>query len=92
MNSANSPDHRVDDAPISSAQAVAARAMLGWSVRYAAQMSGAGVNTITRFELGSDARAATRRALRLAYEAAGITFLRDNGAGPGIRLRVPPGD
>ncbi len=64
-----------------------ARAGLGWSVRDAGQRAGCGANTVSRFETGTDAREATKAALRAAYEAAGVSFLIDDGDGPGLRLR-----
>ncbi len=71
-------------------QARAARAMLEWTVREAAARARVGQNTVNRFEMGAGARAPTRQALRLAYEAAGCTFLPANRNGPGVRVKPPP--
>ena len=68
-----------------------ARAALGWSVRDAGEHATCGANTVSRFETGTDARDSTIRALRAAYEAAGLIFIDSNGGGPGVRLSRPPG-
>jgi transcriptional regulator with XRE-family HTH domain len=79
------------DFPITAVQAVMARAALGWTVQEAGRHAGVGANTVSRFETGTDAREATKRALRAAYEAVGIIFIAENGEGPGVRLRKGTG-
>ena len=65
-----------------------ARAALNWSIDDLAQASGVDLDIISGFEAGgrsspSEALAAVRSAL----EAAGVIFLREDGIGPGVRLR-----
>jgi transcriptional regulator with XRE-family HTH domain len=64
-----------------------ARAGLGWNVRELAARSGVGANTISRYENGTDAYGETLRKLREALEEGGVTFLDDDGRGPGLRVR-----
>lgn len=64
-----------------------ARAALGWGVGELAKKAGVGINTVSRFENGSEAHGSTQRLLRSAFEAAGIEFIDQNGHGPGVRLR-----
>jgi len=66
-----------------------ARAALGWSVKKLSERVGVAANTISRFENGSDALGETLRKIRRAFEEAGITFIDENGGGPGVRLRKP---
>ena len=64
-----------------------ARAALGWGVRELAAKAGVAANTISRFENGSDALGETLRKIRRVFEEAGITFIDENGGGPGVRLK-----
>jgi transcriptional regulator with XRE-family HTH domain len=64
-----------------------ARGALGWSARELATGASVGINTITRFENGSDTLASTITKLRIALEAGGVEFIPENGGGPGVRLR-----
>jgi transcriptional regulator with XRE-family HTH domain len=66
-----------------------ARAALGWGVRELARKAGVTPNTVTRIELGADAKQSTIEALQRTLEAAGIEFIPPNGGGPGARLRNP---
>jgi transcriptional regulator with XRE-family HTH domain len=66
-----------------------ARAAVGWSVRVLAEKAGITANTVSRIELGADAKQSTIEALQRALEAAGIEFT--NGDKPGVRLAVDPG-
>lgn len=72
-----------------------ARGALGWSIPEAATAAGVGTNTVARFEKGSETYASTVRAIRSAYEAAGITFLAGGEAslsgGEGVRFDQPKG-
>ena len=64
-----------------------ARAMLGWSRERLAKSSNVSIRTIVDFERG--ARRPYDRTLvdvRKALEDAGITFIDENGGGPGVRL------
>jgi transcriptional regulator with XRE-family HTH domain len=64
-----------------------ARAAVGWGVRELAEKAGVTANTVTRIELGADAKQSTIEALQRTLEAAGIEFIPQNGGGPGARLR-----
>jgi transcriptional regulator with XRE-family HTH domain len=63
-----------------------ARAALGWSVKELGSRAGVAANTVSRYENGTDAYGETLIKLRRALEAAGITFIDENGGGPGVRL------
>lgn len=68
-----------------------ARAALGWSNAQLAEAADVGVNTVSRFEQGSDVRVSSVDAMKGAFEAAGIEFIsagqHSPDGGPGIRLR-----
>lgn len=64
-----------------------ARAALGWSTQELAAKAGVGVNTVNRFEAGQDARMSSVEKIRAALEAAGVSFIAENGGGAGVRLR-----
>jgi transcriptional regulator with XRE-family HTH domain len=66
-----------------------ARAALGWGVRELAAKAGVTANTVSRIELGADAKQSTIEALQRVLEAAGIEFT--NGGQPGVRLARDPG-
>ena len=66
-----------------------ARAAVGWGVRELAKKAGVTANTVTRIELGADAKQSTIDALKHTLEVAGIEFIPQNGGGPGVRLRNP---
>ena len=64
-----------------------ARAALGCSAGELAQLAGVGINTVTRFERGTDSRSSTVRNLQSTLEAQGIIFIdADDSAGPGVRV------
>lgn len=69
------------------AQCRMARAALGLGVGDLAKAAAVGINTVSRFENGSDAHQGTQRLLRNALEAAGIQFVPENGGGEGVRFR-----
>lgn len=74
------------------AQSRAARGLLGWSQEHLAEIAGVAVRTLISFEKGE--REPMRRnlaALRAALEAAGVSFIEENGGGAGVRL-VRPSD
>jgi hypothetical protein len=78
--------------PLTSAQIRAARALIRWSAEQLAKETALGVTTVRRAELTASETALTSandRAIRRALEAAGVEFIEDNGAGPGVRLRKP---
>jgi transcriptional regulator with XRE-family HTH domain len=66
-----------------------ARAAVGWGVRELAEKAGVTANTVSRIELGADAKQSTIEAIQRALEAAGIEFT--NGDKPGVRLALGPG-
>ena len=62
-----------------------ARAAIGWGVRELAEKAGVTANTVSRIELGADAKQSTVDAIRRALEEAGVEFT--NGEKPGCRVR-----
>jgi len=68
-----------------------ARAALEWSGGDLAKAAGVGLNTVSRFEQGGDARRSSVEAMQRAMEEAGIEFLAPGQHSPeggeGIRLR-----
>jgi transcriptional regulator with XRE-family HTH domain len=75
---------------ISVRQMKAARALLGWSQADLAEHSGVSEPTIARLESAEGklgGRKETADKIQRAIETAGITFIEENGGGPGIRLR-----
>jgi predicted transcriptional regulator len=74
---------------VSISQVKAARALLGWSQETLAQKSGVSLPTIKRLEAqegGIGGRQQTATKLIQALEAAGASFIEENGDGPGVRL------
>jgi transcriptional regulator with XRE-family HTH domain len=72
------------------AQSRAGRALLNWAQEELARASHLGLSTIRDFEKGR--RVPTHNnlvAIRRALEDAGVTFIAQNGGGPGVRLRLP---
>ena len=69
-----------------------ARAALGLSTVDLARKAEVGANTINRFEAGQDARISSLEKMRSALEAAGVIFVDENGAGPGVRLKKAESD
>ncbi len=63
-----------------------ARAALALGVRELSELADVSTNTITRFERGEELKGRTITAIQSALEAAGIIFIAENGAGPGVRL------
>ena len=68
-----------------------ARAALKWSTDDLSKAAGVGINTVQRFERGSDTRQSTITALETALAGAGITFIAEDApslsGGTGIRLK-----
>jgi transcriptional regulator with XRE-family HTH domain len=75
---------------ISREQLRMARAALAWNVKETAEHSGVSLNTVTRYENGSDAYGGTLLKLRRAFEKAGLVFIDGNGEGPGVRFKISP--
>jgi transcriptional regulator with XRE-family HTH domain len=67
---------------LSGAQCRMARAYLKWGVRELAEKAGVNANTITRFEGGGGALAATADKLQAVFEAQGLEFTADGGVTP----------
>jgi hypothetical protein len=68
--------------------------LIRWSALDLAKSSKVGVATIRRVEVVDGeipVTLANEAALRQALEAAGVEFIDENGGGPGVRLRKPPG-
>lgn len=75
---------------ISPMQCRAARGLLDWSQQQLADRSKVGIVTIRQLEAGAhEPRRSTLQVVRLAFEAAGVEFIEENGGGPGVRLRKP---
>jgi transcriptional regulator with XRE-family HTH domain len=64
-----------------------ARAALRWGVRELAHKAEVTAATVSRIEAGNAAHPATLKAIRAAFEAAGIEFIPKNGGGPGVRWK-----
>ena len=60
-----------------------ARSAMGWGVRELAEKAGVTANTVSRIELGADAKQSTIEAIRRVFEAHGVEFT--NGEKPGVR-------
>ena len=54
-----------------------ARAALNWSTKDLGEAAGVSSNTVSRFESGKPAIPATLKAMRQAFEAAGVRFNED---------------
>ena len=69
------------------AQVRMARAALKLGVRDLARLAEVSPTTITKVEADLPTNSSTLLAVRTALEAAGVEFIRENGGGPGVRLR-----
>jgi transcriptional regulator with XRE-family HTH domain len=72
---------------MNAAQVRMARAALRFSVRDLAAIAGVAPNTVTRIEAGLHVNSSTRAVIRSTLESAGVEFIAESGAGPGVRLR-----
>lgn len=72
---------------IAAIQVKMARAALGFGVRDLAKLAEVSVDTVSRLERGEELLPRTVAAIRGALESAGIEFIKQNGGGPGVRLR-----
>jgi transcriptional regulator with XRE-family HTH domain len=70
-------------------QSKMARVALGWGTRDLARNADVSPDTVARLERGEQLKSSTIDAIRLAFEAAGIEFIPENGGGPGVRLARP---
>jgi transcriptional regulator with XRE-family HTH domain len=65
-----------------------ARAALGWSLKELAERAGVNMNTISRYEAGSQVMSGTISKIEAVLVREGVMFLDDDGElGPGVRLR-----
>jgi len=74
---------------ITSAQIRAARALVRWTAQDLASAAQIGVATVRRAEAADGELSMTeanKAAVVRALEAAGVIFVAENGAGPGVRL------
>ena len=77
---------------ITGSQMRAARAVLRWSLEDLARESGVSMSTIRRAEADEGTLTVTvpnQRAIRTAFQSAGIEFIGTPDDGPGIRIRPP---
>lgn len=69
-----------------------ARAALKWSTEDLSKAAAVGINTVQRFERGSDTRQSSIVAMERALADAGAVFVAADapslGGGPGVRLRA----
>jgi hypothetical protein len=67
-----------------------ARGHLKWSVERLATDAGIGASTVKRMEATDGVPSASAQnldAIQRTLESAGVTFIAENGGGPGVRLR-----
>ena len=70
------------------AQCRAARGLLDWTQAKLAEAAGLPLANVVEFERsGRAVPARAVRAIRLAFEAAGVEFILENGSGEGVRLQ-----
>ena len=78
---------------ITTAQIRAARALLRWSGKKLADMSGVSLATIQRMEIARGVPSGLSKnlgAVQRTLEEAGVIFIDENGGGPGVRLKKAP--
>ena len=66
-----------------------ARAALGLGVRDLAKLAQVAPATVSRLEAGEDLKPRTVATIQAALEAAGVSFIAENGGGAGVRLTEP---
>src|SRR4051812_2199967 len=73
---------------LTASQCRAGRALIEWSQQQLSQAASIDLQTVTDFERRfRSADETTRRRLRATLEAAGVTFIAENGGGAGARLK-----
>lgn len=65
-----------------------ARAALGWASTDLAKKAKISPTTVLKYEGGGGVHSATLEKLETVLRQAGITFLEDDGTGPGVRVRI----
>jgi transcriptional regulator with XRE-family HTH domain len=77
------------DAPLTPEQVRAARQLLGWSrIRLSSRIGVSHATAIARYEDGKGrSRYLDLAIIRTVLEAAGVTFVDENGEGSSVRLR-----
>ena len=80
--------NKSDTVPMNADQARMARAAIKLGVREVAEVASITPNTVSRIENGSDAKVSTMDALETVYRERGISFLEDDGDGPGVRFKA----
>ena len=74
---------------VSPEQCRAARALLNWTQAELAERVSISAVSIRAFEKGGEMRDSNLKLIRMTFEAAGITFIPENGGGAGVRLSKP---
>jgi transcriptional regulator with XRE-family HTH domain len=70
------------------AQCRAARGLLDWTQAQLAEAAGLALATVVKFERsGRAVPAKAVQAMQLAFEAAGVEFIAENGSGVGVRMK-----
>jgi len=70
------------------AQCRAARGLLDWTQAKLAEAAGLALATVVKFERsGRAVPARAVQSIQLAFEAAGVEFIPENGSGEGVRLQ-----
>ena len=75
---------------ITADQIRAGRALLRWSARKLAEMSGLSLPTIQRMEVAKgvpSGHSKSLEAVEMALKDSGVEFIDENGGGPGVRLK-----
>lgn len=67
-------------------QCRAARALLNWTQAELAERVSISAVSIRAFEKGGEMRDSNLKLIRMTFEAAGVTFIPENGGGAGVRL------
>lgn len=74
---------------VSPEQCRAARALLNWTQAELAERVSISAVSIRAFEKGGEMRDSNLKLIRMTFEAAGVTFIPENGGGAGVRLSKP---
>ncbi len=66
------------------------RAAARIGIREVAQWAKISTNTVIRFERGEKLKDSTIRLIQAILETTGVTFIEDDGKGPGVRFKPRP--